>query len=96
VAKAETGQDGLDLFKQHPADLVITDVVLPDKDGIHVILDLQKTDPCVKIIAMSGGGKGASGEEYLSDIQLLCNIEHTLAKPFARDKLFSMIREMLG
>ena len=95
VAKAETGQDGIDQFKAHPADLVITDVLLPDRDGLHVILDLQKLLPDVKIIAISGGGHCATGEEYLQDVQLLCNIEHTLAKPFHRKELFKMIRKAL-
>ena len=95
VLCATTGQDGLELFKEHPADLVIADIVLPDRDGIHVILDLQKAVPDVKIIAISGGGYCASGEEYLNDVQLLCNVEHTLAKPFQREQLFTMIHEML-
>lgn len=96
VASAATARDGLDRFKDHPADLVITDIVLPDRDGIHVILDLQKVFPDVKIIAMSGGGHCASGEEYLRDVQLYCNIQHTLAKPFQGNELFTMIHEMLG
>jgi len=96
VTKAQTGRDGLDLLKQHPADLVITDVVLPDQDGIHMILNLQKAFPGVKIIAVSGGGRCASGEEYLSDIQLYCHIEHTLARPFDKNKLFKMVRKILS
>lgn len=95
VTKAVTGYDGLDRFKAHPTDLVITDIVLPDRDGIHVILDLQKAFPNVKIIAMSGGGHCASGEEYLSDVQLYCNVQHTLTKPFQRDELIAMIHEIL-
>lgn len=95
VTKAKTGRDGINRFKEHPTDLVITDVVLPDKDGIHVILDLQKVLPEVKVIAMSGGGHSATGEEYLDDVQLYCNVQHTLAKPFHHDKLFKMIRKIL-
>ncbi len=95
VQSAANGKDGLDLFKEHQADLVIADVVLPDRDGLHVILDLQKLLPNVKIIAVSGGGHCASGEEYLENIELLCNVEHTLAKPFHRNKLFEIIHEML-
>ncbi|MCK5014523.1 MAG: response regulator [Candidatus Omnitrophica bacterium] len=95
VFNAANGQEGLNLFKEHQADLVIADIVLPDRDGFHIILDLQKILPDVKIIAISGGGHCASGEEYLDDVQLLCNVQHTLAKPFNRDKLFRMIHEML-
>ena len=95
VARAATGRDGLDQFKERPADLVITDILLPDCDGLHVILDLKKILPGVKIIAISGGGQLATGEEYLQDIKLLCDIEHTLAKPFQSKQLFSLIRKVL-
>ena len=95
VAKAETGQDGIDQFKEHPVDLVITDVLLPDRDGLHVILDLQRILPDVQIIAMSGGGRRATGEEYLDDIQLLCNVKLTLAKPFQSKALFKMVHKAL-
>ena len=95
VLSAANGVDGVKLFKEHPTDLVITDILLPDRDGLTVILDLRKYLPDVKIIAISGGGQLATGEEYLDDIQLLCNVEHTLAKPFHRKELFEMIRKVL-
>jgi len=95
VFSATNGQDGLALYKARSADLVITDILLPDRDGIHLILDLQKIYPNVKIIAISGGGHCATGPEYLDDIQLLCKIDHTLSKPFKKDELFEMIQEIL-
>jgi len=95
VVKALNGFDGVNLFKKHPSDLVIADILLPDRDGLNVILDLQKFLPNVKIIAISGGGHCTTGEEYLDDIQLLCNVEHTLAKPFHKDELFEIIHEVL-
>jgi len=94
VFNAESGIDGVNLFKKHPADLVIADILLPDRDGLNVILDLQRLLPDVKIIAISGGGH-YTGEEYLKDIQLLSNVQHTLAKPFHRDELFEMIHKVL-
>jgi DNA-binding response OmpR family regulator len=95
VFKAMNGRDGINLFKAHPADLVITDILLPDREGLNVILDLKRFLPNVKIIAISGGGHCASGEEYLSDIQLLSGVQHTLTKPFHRDELIKMIHEVL-
>jgi len=95
VANAENGIDGINLFKEHPADLVIADILLPDRDGLNVILDLKKLLPDVKIIAISGGGHYATGEEYLNDVELLSNVQHTLAKPFHRDELFKMIHKVL-
>ena len=95
VTKAKNGLEGIHHFKEHPADLVITDIVLPDKDGIHVILELKKILPEVKVIAMSGGGHCASGQEYLDDVQLYCNVKHTLAKPFHQDALLKMMQKIL-
>ena len=96
VVTALSGLDGINLFKEHPADLVITDILLPDRDGLNVILDLQKFFPNVKIIAISGGGHCASGKEYLDDIQLLSNVRYTLTKPFHSKELFKMIHEILA
>ena len=95
VVKAMCGLDVVNLFKEHPADLVITDILLPDRDGLNVILDLQRLLPDVKIIAISGGGRCATGEEYLNDVQLLTNVRHTLTKPFHSNELFKMIHEVL-
>lgn len=95
VSSAITGHGGLHLAREQAMDLIITDIVLPDYDGLHVILDLQKDFPDVKIIAISGGGHLTLGEEYLKDVQLLSNVQHTLAKPFHKDQLFEIIDEIL-
>ena len=96
VLFAENGQKGIDLYKRFLADLVITDILMPEKDGIEVIVDLKKHFPNIKIIAISGGGSAGSGLEYLRSAEVVCDVRHTLAKPFKRDRLFQMIEEVLG
>ena len=56
VGEASNGQEGLDQFRQTPTDLVITDILMPEKDGLEIIQILKKENPEVKIIAVSGGG----------------------------------------
>lgn len=95
VSSATNGQQGIDLYKSNPADVVITDILMPERDGIEVITYLQKIAPGVKIIAISGGGSGGSGEDYLRSTQAVCNVQYTLAKPFGKSQLFEMIQELL-
>jgi YesN/AraC family two-component response regulator len=56
VVEAPDGIEGIRKYREKPADLIITDLIMPNKDGIGMIIDLKKEFPEVKIIAMSGGG----------------------------------------
>ena len=56
VVEAPDGVEGIKVYRQNPADLIITDLIMPNKDGIGMIIDLKKEFPDVNIIAMSGGG----------------------------------------
>lgn len=95
VLSALDGKEGLNLFKENSADLVITDILMPEQDGIEVISKLKKNFPNVKIIAISGGGKHMSGQEYLESARIVCNIQYTLTKPFTKDQLFEIIQKLL-
>ena len=57
VYEAENGKDALSHFKPSITDLVITDIIMPDEDGLKVIIKLRELKPKIKIIAISGGGK---------------------------------------
>ena len=54
---ALNGRDGMELFKKNKPDLLITDIIMPHKDGLEVVLELRKKHPELKIIAISGGGR---------------------------------------
>jgi CheY-like chemotaxis protein len=94
VIEAHNGQEGLVLYAAAPADLVLTDVVMPDKDGIGLIIELRKKYPAAKIIAMSGGGRGPAGD-YLKVARQLGAVG-TLPKPFAIVDLLAAINEALA
>jgi CheY-like chemotaxis protein len=79
VIEARNGADGLDLFRKRGADLVITDIVMPDKDGLDVVRGLREQVPPVNIIAMSGAGNSA--EDYL-DLAYRMGAVKVLLKPF--------------
>ena len=57
VEIALNGSDGMELFKKNKPDLLITDIIMPNKDGLEVVLELRKKYPELKIIAISGGGR---------------------------------------
>ena len=93
VIEARNGKEGLDAFPQAAADLVITDIVMPEKEGIEVLMELRKKKPPVKIIAMSGGGR-ASATDYLR-IATQLGAARALAKPFSHEALMAAINELL-
>ena len=92
VIEARNGADGLDLFRQAGANLVITDIVMPDKDGIDVVRALREQVPPVPIIAISGAGNSA--EDYL-DLAYRMGALKVLLKPFTAAALNAAIDELL-
>ncbi len=90
---AENGNRALEILDKEEIDLIITDIIMPDKEGIETILDIKKRLPHAKIIAMSGGGQ-LEANSYLSMAKRL-GVNATLSKPFNPTKLLSMIQEIL-
>ena len=64
VTEAADGKEALARYRENPPDLMITDIVMPEKEGIGLIMDLKKEFPDLKVIAISGGGLNAS-DAYL-------------------------------
>jgi DNA-binding response OmpR family regulator len=91
VHEAADGWMGTETFSRvHPA-LVITDIVMQEKEGIETIRDLRGQDPGVPILAISGG----AGERYL-DLAIKLGATASLAKPFGVDELLSVVAELLA
>ena len=90
---ASGGKDGIKIHRENPADLIITDLIMPEKEGIETIMELCRDFQDVKIIAMSGGGK-ADPETYLQIAKTIGAIK-TIAKPFDRKELLKTVREIL-
>jgi CheY-like chemotaxis protein len=89
---AADGERALDLHRAHPADVLITDIFMPECDGIELISQFKSAFPQVKIIAMSGGGR-VSRMDYLpfaADI----GADRLLRKPFAAATLLGVLQDL--
>jgi CheY-like chemotaxis protein len=93
VIEARNGKEGLNLFPGARADLVITDIVMPEKEGLEVLMELRQEQPPVKIIAMSGGGRGMAAD-YLRTAKLM-GAAKVLTKPFSNEVLMAAINELV-
>jgi DNA-binding response OmpR family regulator len=93
VLIAPDGKAALKLHSANPVDLIITDIVMPEKDGLETIMELRRRFPAVKVIAISGGGK-IEANEYL-DIAKAMGVTRTFSKPFELRELLAAVRELL-
>jgi DNA-binding response OmpR family regulator len=91
---AANGVEGVELFKKSQADLVITDIIMPEKEGLETIREMRRIKPNLKIIAMSGGGK-VSADNYL-DIAKIFGAAKVIAKPFTKQEMVGAVQELLG
>jgi len=95
VLVASDGEIGAELYREKKPDLVITDVIMPEKDGAQVIFELQKEFPGIKIIVMTGGGQ-VDAQVYLKSITEFSNVKYAFEKPFAMDDLLVAVKEAIG
>jgi DNA-binding NarL/FixJ family response regulator len=94
VSVASNGNQGLRLFREKGADLIITDIIMPDKEGLETIIDIKKEAPRVKIIAISGGGRITSQDLLLWAGKLGVNM--TFSKPVDFDEFLKSIAILLA
>ena len=94
IKLASDGQEGLDMFHKFEVDLVITDIIMPEKEGLEIIREMRRERPKLKIIAMSGGGK-ISADNYLETAKIF-GAEIILEKPFTRKQMVSAVQKLLG
>ena len=94
VAEAKNGNQGLAFQKAQPNDLVITDIIMPDKEGVETIIELKRDFPTLPIIAISGGGRTRNldflklAEQY--------GAQKVLAKPFSEEELLESVQTCLA
>ena len=93
VVEAADGRAGMEQQRLHHADLVITDLIMPEQEGLETITFLQKEFPDTKIIAISGGGR-IGPEAYLPAAKEL-GADRVFTKPFDVKELSNAIRELL-
>ena len=93
VIVAADGDIGLRLYRENKPDLAITDLIMPNREGLGLIMSLKKEFPDVRIIAISGGGKFDTGEflEIAKDLGAVC----ALQKPFEHEVLLDTVKKCL-
>lgn len=94
VTTALNGREALEVFNSRGADLVVTDILMPEKGGLALLMDLRKIDPGVRIIAMSGGGKDGK-MDFLATAASIKGVE-TLRKPFPIDTFLKTVDSLLS
>lgn len=91
VTEAANGKDALRQFRETPTDLVITDLLMPGKDGLEVTMALRRESPTVKIIALSGG----SGHWDYLDAAKFLGAQRTMRKPVTVAALLQAVQQEL-
>ena len=92
VLQAENGLAGLRAVASEPVDIVITDIIMPDKDGLETITELRKNHPAIKIIAISGGGRQLN-RDFLPTAQAF-GADLALYKPFRPQDVIEAIEKV--
>jgi len=93
VVVASNGKEGIKLNRANPFDLIVTDIIMPEKEGIETIIELKRDFPDVKIIAISGGCK-IDTETYLS-VAKDFGVQYAFAKPVEREELLNAVQDLL-
>jgi YesN/AraC family two-component response regulator len=93
VLLAPDGGAAMKLHCANPADVVITDIIMPEKEGLETIIEFRRRFPGVKLIAISGGGK-IEANEYLKTA-LHLGAQKAFSKPFEVIELLNAVRELL-
>src|SRR5262245_42634294 len=94
VVDAENGAKGLKRFGESHADLVVTDIIMPDKEGIQTIIELKQSDPQIKVLGISGGGR-TENLEFLR-IAKKSGADRVMAKPFRTADFVKTVAELLA
>ncbi|UCE65350.1 MAG: response regulator [Candidatus Zixiibacteriota bacterium] len=94
VNDAANGLEGIDKFTSNKPDLIVMDIIMPEKEGIETIREIKRDFPSVKIIAISGGG--TLGPEHYLKVALAIGADKALKKPFRTDLLVGSIEELLN
>jgi DNA-binding response OmpR family regulator len=94
VVTANDGQAGVDTFKEGTFDLVVTDIIMPEKEGIETIIELRQHKPDVKVIAISGGGR--TSNQIFLDVAKKFGAVDVLGKPFTPKQLLASVEKALA
>jgi DNA-binding response OmpR family regulator len=93
VIIASNGKEGMRLFDSEKPDMVITDIIMPEKEGLETIFELRRMHPDLKIIAISGGGR-ISPDGYLPGAKLL-GANMVFQKPLVQKEFLAAVASLL-
>ena len=88
VMEASNGRIGLELYRQRPTDLVITDILMPELNGLNLLVELMREFLHARVIAISGSGEGKN----VLDHAKLLGARQTFQKPFSLPRLLDAVR----
>jgi CheY-like chemotaxis protein len=94
VEEAENGKIALEKFVEQPPDLIVTDIVMPEREGLETIMELRRTDQKVKIIAMSGCGNDVGPNNFLKMAKHL-GANFTIQKPIDIKEFVDLVNNVL-
>jgi DNA-binding response OmpR family regulator len=94
VYSALDGESGLELLKSTAADILITDICMPQKSGHEAILEIRQETPELKILAMTGGGIATSADMYCQ-VASKVGADKTLMKPFDPQEFLHTVHSLL-
>lgn len=92
IREADNGAAGLALYRETPADLVITDILMPERDGMDITLELTREFLNAKVIAMTG----ATGDRNFLNVAKLFGARHVITKPFTIESIRHLVRHTLA
>jgi len=95
VFEAAEGREGLKQMLTFPPDVILTDIIMPEMEGIEFIRNVRRILPKVKVIAMSGGGKASKSDLVLYMAKSL-GADAVLKKPFGAEELVDAVRALLA
>ena len=94
VTEAENGNEGIALQKAQPFDLIVTDIIMPEKEGVETIIELKRDYPALPVIAISGGGR--TRNLYFLKLAERSGADKALAKPFSEQELLQCVDDCLA
>ncbi|MAF46631.1 MAG: response regulator [Alphaproteobacteria bacterium] len=94
VIEVQDGSEGIAVKDTATLNLIVTDIMMPEKDGIETIMEIKRDNPNLKIIAVSGGGK--HGQLSGLEMAKYLGADDTLTKPISAEKLIGSVNKLLA
>lgn len=94
VSEARDGTEGMEQYRQAPSDLVILDILMPEKEGLETIIELRREFPNVKIVAVSGGSERS--HVNLLELAKRLGARHAIQKPFDIQALTDLVASIVA